>query len=443
MGLRWVLIALALATTMGSVLFKGYEMFTGGEEPILTGIDDTFYYIWLRSAVMDRDLDFANDLELTRSIAPSHRENVLRDDRTETGLVANKYWIGWPLVNAIVYVPTALLVTAFDSAETITGFEPVFLITLWGFQILLGFFSLRFSWDLISRYTSREAALLGLLLTWLASPLIYYQTARVSLVHNQVFFLVVTITLLTFRIVDRRAGTGTWLLIGLLSGLAVVTRPTTVVYLLFPIVVMVMDLGSTDRRLWIKRTVLAVAIGSLPLLVQVAAWKVVFGHFVVYSYAGEAFTFGSPKILAVLFSDYHGWLNWHPFLMIGFTFFGINALRARDLRVTWVISSLLIIWVNASWWCYWFGSSFGNRSFEGLTLFAMLGTALLLDRPSTSRLRRSVIALGFIAIAWNLQSLGGWFIHAYPREAPVSYQDRIIRFPVQPDPESIEPESNS
>lgn len=429
MRLRWFLLILALVTAAGSILYKGYGMLAGDREPIIQGIDDTLYYVWLRSAVIDRDLDFTNDLELTRSISPLHRDEILNGERTATGAIPNKYWIGWALVNAVPYVPTYLLVAVMDPPSGITGYEPVLMTAIWSFQLLLGALSLYFAWLLLRRYTRPEAALTGLLLTWLASPLVYYQTARVSLVHNQVFFLVVSAFLLTFRIRDRRAGTVTWILLGLVSGLAVVSRPTSAVYLLFPLTVAILDLRSNELRLWIRRTLLAALAAFLPLALQFAAWKVVYGQFVLHSYAGESFDFTAPQIFPILFSDFHGWLNWHPFLLIGFTAFSVFALRARDLRLTWLASSALIIYVNASWWCYWFGSSFGNRSFEVLTLFAMLGVALLIDRPPTSWVRRGTIVIGCLAIAWNLQLLVGWFTHLYPRDAPVSYPERVLQLP--------------
>lgn len=429
MRLLWALLFLALVTATASILYKGYGMFTGGREPIIQGIDDTLYYVWLRSAVIDRDLDFTNDLELTQSISPLHRDGILSGGRTATGHIPNKYWIGWALVNAIPFLPTYLLVAVADSSSEISGYEPVFMAAIWSFQLLLGALSLYFSWRLIRRYTSPDAALTGMLLTWLASPLIYYQTARVSLVHNQVFFLIVSAFLLTFRIVDRKAGTGTWVLLGLVSGLAVVSRPTSAVYLLFPMTAVVLNLRSDEPRLWIKRVLLATAAAGFPLILQFAAWKVVYGQYVLHSYAGESFDFTAPQIIPILFSDFHGWFNWHPFLLIGMIAFSAFVVRSRDLKLTWLASSALIIFVNASWWCYWFGSSFGNRSFEVLTLFAMLGIALLIDRPPSSWVRRGTIAVGFLAIAWNLQLLVGWFTQSYPRDAPVSTFERVIALP--------------
>jgi hypothetical protein len=104
-----------------------------------------------------------------------------------------------------------------------------------------------------------------------------------------------------------------------------------------------------------------------------------------------------------------------------------------------VISSLLIIYLNASWWCYWFGSSFGNRAFEALNLFAMLGTALLLDRPKPSWIRRGTLALGLVCIVWNAQLLVGWLIQTCPRNSPVTYAERILDFSRRPSSDQNSP----
>jgi hypothetical protein len=226
---------------------------------------------------------------------------------------------------------------------------------------------------------------------------------------------------------------------GLVSGLAFVTRSTAVVYLLFPMVVAAGVIRDTSWKRWLPRSTLALAGAFVPVILQMGAWKSVYGHTIVFSYQGESFNLASPKILAVLFSDFHGLFNWHPFLLIGFSAFVVSALRARDIRIVWVISSLLIIYLNASWWCYWFGSSFGNRAFEVLNLFAMLGTALLLDRPKPSWIRRGILALGAVAIAWNAQLLAGWLIQTYPRDLPVTYAERIFDFSRQPSSDQDSP----
>jgi 4-amino-4-deoxy-L-arabinose transferase-like glycosyltransferase len=273
-GLTRVLLIIAIAAATSLIWFKGYDMFTGSETSIMEGIDDTGYFLWLRSAVIDRDLDFANDFEQTRTISAIHRDNILNGKQTEAGRIPDKYWIGWALLNAIPF-GIVYLAAVFRGLE-VTGFEPSFLIAIWAFQLLLGVFSLRFAYMLIRRYTSSEAALLGVLMVWLASPLVYYQTARLSLVHNQVFFLIAALYLLTFRIKDGRAGIWTWIVMGFVSGLAVVTRSTAVVYLLFPMVVAVGVIRDSNWKQWLPRSSLALAGAFVPVILQMGAWKSVY-----------------------------------------------------------------------------------------------------------------------------------------------------------------------
>ena len=86
----WVLTACAVICSIYTITYKGYGMFTSENEPILQGFDDSFYYFWLRSVVIDRDVDFFNELEMTNTIDSETKEFILDGSRTSTGLLPNK-----------------------------------------------------------------------------------------------------------------------------------------------------------------------------------------------------------------------------------------------------------------------------------------------------------------------------------------------------------------
>ena len=64
----WILTACAVICSLYAIAYKGYGMFTPEQEPILQGFDDSFYYFWLRSTVIDRDVDFFNELEMANVV---------------------------------------------------------------------------------------------------------------------------------------------------------------------------------------------------------------------------------------------------------------------------------------------------------------------------------------------------------------------------------------
>ncbi|HYD85619.1 MAG TPA: hypothetical protein VEA63_16240, partial [Opitutus sp.] len=70
----------------------------------LRGYDNTFNYLWLRSAMVDGDWDFRNDLETCNTLAPEHRASALGLSLTAAGRVPNKYGVGWAVVSVPFYL---------------------------------------------------------------------------------------------------------------------------------------------------------------------------------------------------------------------------------------------------------------------------------------------------------------------------------------------------
>ncbi|NJK90689.1 MAG: hypothetical protein HC904_01960 [Blastochloris sp.] len=100
--------------------------------------------------------------------------------------------------------------------------------------------------------------------------------------------------------------------------------------------------------------------GGLTLFPQLLGWKIVYGEWFLYSYDGEGFQWWQPKLWEVLFSPYHGLFYWSPGLVLGCVGFLAWAWKEKGW-VGWVglLIMLGMIWVNASWECWWFGHSYG------------------------------------------------------------------------------------
>jgi len=77
----------------------------------LRGYDNTFNYLWLRSAMVDHDWDFRNDLAACNTLTPEYRAAALALPLSHTGRIPNKYGVGWAVVSAPFYLFADLLVT--------------------------------------------------------------------------------------------------------------------------------------------------------------------------------------------------------------------------------------------------------------------------------------------------------------------------------------------
>jgi uncharacterized membrane protein len=64
-----ILVGLCLAV-LGAFVVPFFQI---GKLSLLRGTDNTFYYFWLRSAMVDGDWDFANDLEACNTLTENYR----------------------------------------------------------------------------------------------------------------------------------------------------------------------------------------------------------------------------------------------------------------------------------------------------------------------------------------------------------------------------------
>jgi len=409
-----LLLAVCGTVIAAGVTWPAWDMFGAARRPMLQGWDDSFYYFWLPSVVIDHDVDFANQLAHSGTIDPATRDLALTLPRTQTGLLESKYPPGWALGS----LPFFLLGHAF-APEDATGFEPIYLCAVWLGQLLYAAVGLWLAVQILSRYFSAPIAWLAALGGWLTSPLVYYQTARLSMSHSQVFTLAMAVFWISFRIRDGDTRPRLWLMLGLFSTLMVVTRNVVLVYLLLPAIVVGHRVRSLPPVLWL------IAGAAGPALVQVFAWKLLYGSWIAYSYGGERFDFSQLHLWQVLFSPLHGWFYWHPLTLVALGAF-VPWACARGEGRAWLISLAIIVVLSAAWPTWWLGSSFGYRGFEVATFFVMVGLAVLLKVTFKHRLARPLLSMVMtIAIVWNLALFALFLTQNIPREAPVTHRQAL------------------
>jgi hypothetical protein len=406
------LAALCVVVVVASLVWQGWDMFATRHRSLLMGSDDSFHYFWLPSVVIDHDLDFTNQVMQSEVFGAELRHYALTLPPTATGLPPIKYPPGW----AIGSLPFFLLAHSVAPAGA-TGLEPIYVTAVWCGQLLYAALGLWLASLILARYFPVSVARTAVLVGWLASPQIYYQTVRLAMSHSQVFTLGVAVFWLSLVIHDRKARTWHWGLLGFCAALLVVTRNVAAIYLLLPGYIVAPHLRSF-------RVVAALVLGAAPpLLVQLGAWKIMFGSWLVYSYGKERFDFTQLHQLDVLFSSRHGWFYWHPLLLPAVGAFAFWARRQIAGRI-WLGSLVLNTVLYGAWPTWWLGLSFGHRGFELATFFAMIGLAWLIEATQNRRgAHRGLQTVFVTAIVWNLLLFALFIPHKIPGEDAVTYRD--------------------
>lgn len=398
----------------------------------LRGYDNTFNYLWLRSALVDGDWDFRNDLTQCNTLTPAYRASALALPPTPTGRIPNKYGVGWAVVTLPFYLVADGIVAAGRAVGRWSlardGWNPVYQICIQTGHLALALLALWLAVRTIEGWlgVERTLAAAAVALVWAASPLLYYQTVDLSMSHGAAFFAVALMAFALVRARERQDRVWPWLVAGVGWGLAATTRFQLALFGLLAAWTW-FELGRAKGGRALARPVALFAGGAAPFVaLQLWAWHVVYGSWLVFSYGaeGERFDWLHPTWGGALFSARHGLFYWHPFLLVAAAGLVAWAVVERRLALALLATFILAIYVDAAWWCWWFGAAFGHRACDAALLPLMAGAAWLLQRGGP-RARRAFWAVAITAGAWNFYLVVLYRTAAIPRNAPVSWTEML------------------
>jgi hypothetical protein len=232
-------------------------------------------------------------------------------------------------------------------------------------------------------YFSERTVALTLFLIAFGTNAFYYLSIRAGNVHTFDFFLAAAFIWQTLAWHQRHRMRDA-LLLGCFMGMLVLTRPINILFLLFFMLYGVLDtqgLFSKLRLIWHYRVqaIAATACGFICVLPQLCYWKFISGHFLFNSYVGEHFYFLHPHLLKGLFSFRNGWFIYTPIMVVSVC--GIVLLRKKlpEFFVATLVLLLVYVYVTFSWWCWWYGGSFGMRALIDLYPLLSIPLALVLE----------------------------------------------------------------
>lgn len=366
--------------------------------------DAVHYYVYLRSAVFDRDLHFLNDyVGLATGIPDAgHDGPEWLSERTPTGHIRNVMSVG----PALAWAPLFLAVTLGAWAGRLAGFDWPLDGLWWPFQasvsysgIMAATLAAYVTFLLCARVASRRAAIWATLTLWLGSHAIYYSLVAPQYSHA-VSMLVSSLFFLHWLRTLGHTSLTRFFVVGALGGLTALVRWQDVLVLAAPTVEVAWALAGEHGRAaprgmvdggGMKRAprtaftqLMVCALGALVVFSpQLYAWQVIFGQPFLVPQGSGFMQWTTPALVEVLFSTFRGLFTWTPVVALGVLGLAVWARRDRQ--------SALAVWavVLAGWYAnaavldWWAGEAFGARRFLGdFPLFA-LGLAVLADRLGT------------------------------------------------------------
>ncbi len=354
--------------------------------------DMTSYYGYLPAAFIYRDLSLQNIPDTEKQ----HYEWVIQ---SENGPVF-RMTMGVALLNT----PAFLAGHAFSlmNGQESNGYNSTYYFFLLLSALFFFYRGLLLCFRLANRYTSFYPAILSTLLIGFATNLFYYTFDEGLMSHVYSFYLYALLLESTLRW-HEEPNKKQAMAIGFALGMLTLIRPIHALAVLIPL------LYSPDKAKWLKLKqhashVLWIAlIGLLCISPQLLYWKYMSGSWLFYSYGDERFFFSEPVLLKGLFGFRKGWLLYTPVMAVAL----LGIIRLWKLAPAFRLSLLFIpiyIWVVFSWWCWWYGGSFGSRPM--IDIYALLAIPLAMNLAWLRKFTRSNLvfpmAFSLLFISLNL-----------------------------------------
>ena len=402
--------------------------------PYIRG-DGNGYYAYVRSVVIDQDLNFADEFAhgdpLFHDRYFDDSGNVRSSMLTSTGRVTNQWAVG----PSLLWLPFFLTAHGAVLAANLAGLEvppdgysaPYRWSCAFG-TALYGWLAILMGWSMAGRTTGRTAALVAALGLWWASSLPVYMYFLPFHVHALAAFSVTLFVWCWFRWQPFADRGGRWFVWGLTGGLMASVYYLDALFLTLAI----WELGLTAQtpaerphRRW--RPAVWFACGAwLALLPHFWVKWALYGSPFVTGYQDEFF-WSHPRFWQVGFSPDHGLFTWTPVVLLAAVGLLVWAWRHRFVGSAIVTTLALFYYVVASYQTWHGLSSFGNRFFLSFTFAWVVGLATFIQwsgrrawrHPALARASGQVIGVGLVL--WNIGLIFQWGTDIIPNRGSVSF----------------------
>lgn len=360
------------------------------------------YYMYLPSTFIYKDvksLDWLPKIDSTYHVTGGH---LYQANPLENGNYAFKYLGGVSIMQIPFFAIGHGLANL--TGEPTDGFSwPYQYAIMWGaiFWFLIGLLFMR---KVLLKYYSEFTTALTLLFLVFTSNLIHYISIDGAMSHSFIFPLYALLLWFTIRwheSFEWKHAFG----IGLVIGLATISRPTELIMIFIPILWSLEKNGSLKSK-WAMvgkhRTQLALCFfgGLLGIAPQLIYWKYATGSW-IYD-VGSKWFFLNPW-WRVLFGTEKGWFLYTPVAIL--MIIGLFYLKGKPFRKAVLTFVLLNIWIVISWSDWKYGASYSTRALTQSYPVIALALAAFFEKHWVGKRKLIFGILGILLTLLNFYQL--------------------------------------
>lgn len=414
--------------------------------------DEIQYFSYLRSMWFDHDLSFENEYRYfyDRGIGRSDGfHETFLERQTDTGRRINFGTLGcailWSPFYGVGHVAAGLTGARRD------GFSTPYIAAVAYGSALYGFLAIVLAIRCAGRLGFNGFA--GGLAAWFGTPLLFYMYVAPPFSHACSAFTVALFTYVWLRVRDDWSPAGMAAL-GAAGALMAMTREQDIFFAAGP----VLDFGLhilTQSPKPKAQGLFAAAVAFIAVYApQLAAYRVLNGHFGPHASVANKMKWYAPHALQVLFSLEHGYFVWTPLavlaivgvLMLAIPPEGgsdkktpvVSAFRRNPVWLCLFVMFALQVYIGGSVDSWTIAGGFGQRRFVALTTVIVIGLSrlrVLTDRGPWGRQAAWVVnTVLVICVYWNIALTAEFAIGLMDRqrlEPARNAYDAIVTLPAQ------------
>lgn len=373
------------------------------------GWDVSGYYWYLPAIFIYKDLKHQKFADSVLQKYQPTGTDFQQAFKTDNGNYVMKYSSGM----AIMYSP--FFFTAHAVAGKLgyprDGFSPPYQMAIQFGGLIVALIGLWFFRRLLLLFYSDKVVSLSLLALVIGTNYINYGAIDTGMSHSWLFTLYVLLLLATIRFYKIPTVKNA-IPVGLLVGLATLTRPTEIICCLVPLLWGMNSLSVAAFKEKIqflkqhmKPLLVAVICAFLVMSVQAVYWKSVSGHWLVYSYQDQGFSWLRPHIIQYPFNYQCGWLTYCPMMLLAWI--GLIPFLKWGQNKIAITAFILLNFYIVSAWDIW---QFGGRAMIQSYAFMFFPFASLMEYMLERQRRAKLVLIPLLLI---FTYLNVWMIYSY------------------------------
>ena len=390
--------------------FLGFSYYPKWQKPLTEATiswDVSGYYHYLPAIFIYKDIlqqDWMNGINQQYLPSTAYDQAI---GHHNSGNKVNKYAIG----QAVLYSPFFLLAhgyTTLTGAYPADGYSRPYQVGIWLGSLLFSILGLFLVRRILLYYFEDTTVTWTLVALAVGTHWMEYASITNGMNHTWLFTLLCALILSAIRFYK----TADWISvvgIGFSLGLAVLTRPTELIWVFIPLLWGVVSLKERFAY-WMlhwKKVAMAAIISGLIMSIQLMYWKYATGEWIVNTYSGQGFNWLHPKIWRGLMGVNIGWFLYAPLMLLAM--FGWYRLykQQKGVFIPAFITSMLAIYITLSWSHFEGGGGLGQRNLiQMYPLMAFPLATVIAWFTQTTRGRWIWIGI----LAFNIYYTG-WWIH--------------------------------